>query len=64
MTRNPAQQLPKPADMYALHRCSCRHLLYTDDVPGEPCRWEAEGLCDCTDHRPVTATPGQTGGAS
>lgn len=54
MTRDHAQ-LPKPADMYALHRCACRHLLYTDDVPGEPCRWSLEGLCACADHRPATA---------
>jgi hypothetical protein len=32
-------------DPYAAHRCSCNHLIYPSDKPGDPCRF-----CDCTTH--------------
>jgi hypothetical protein len=37
-------------DPYAAHRCSCGHLQYADQKPGDKCRF-----CDCSDHRPAGA---------
>ncbi len=52
MTRNDAQTYTKPVDPYASARCLCGHIVYTDDQPGDRCRWEFVGAgCDCTDHR-------------
>jgi hypothetical protein len=35
-------------DDYAAHRCSCKHLVYADQVPGGSCRF-----CSCASHRPA-----------
>lgn len=36
-------------DEYAAFRCSCKHLVYAGQVPGESCL-----ICDCADHRAVS----------
>lgn len=53
MTRSHVSQYTPPLDIYAAHRCRCRHLLYAGDQPGGRCRWSLEGLCDCVDHWPA-----------
>jgi hypothetical protein len=50
MTRIDAPTYVKPADPYAFARCECDHLVYADDVPGDPCRFTAVGLCGCSIH--------------
>ena len=55
MTRQHASRYQAPADPYAAHRCACKHLVYADDVIGNPCRFFAEG-CPCMDHRPKEVT--------
>lgn len=40
MTRSHASAYAPPADPYTLVRCpDCQHLRYTDEKPGDPCRW-------------------------
>lgn len=50
MTRQHVSRYQPPADPYAHARCECRHLVYADAQPGDPCRFFGEG-CDCTNHR-------------
>lgn len=46
--------LPARADWYAAARCSCRHLVYSDDLDGGFCRF-----CRCCDHStPACAAAG------
>jgi hypothetical protein len=58
MTRDQAQASTPAEDPYAAHRCLCGHLVYSDDMPGQPCRWggiEGRRECrggPCLNHRP------------
>lgn len=50
-------------DLYAAHRCACKHLIYADETPGGSCRF-----CECTSHTPggagsVPAPPESTDAA-
>ena len=44
----PKTSRPASYDALAADRCSCNHLVYTDDEPGGECRWDR---CVCTNHQ-------------
>jgi hypothetical protein len=45
----------RSVDDYAAHRCRCRHLVYANQKPGDPCLAAVvydPPRCNCTDHKP------------
>lgn len=53
MTRDHAPKYEPPADAFASLRCSCGHIVYEGQTPGEDCLLVADGLCGCSNHWPA-----------